>query len=69
MPKYKHLPQLPTVRLDLVVPKPIHEEILRFAAQDHPMMARPNVSATLRDLIWRGLLQRRQEERECSTQP
>jgi len=54
--------------MDLVVPKPIHDEILRFAKQDHPMMIKPNVSATLRGLIWRGLQQRREEERECSAQ-
>ena len=66
MPK---VPKLSVVRMDLVVPKPVHDEILRFAALDHPMMARPNVSATLRGLIWRGLLQRRAEERECSPTP
>ena len=64
------VPRLPVNRLSLAVPKPVYDEIMRFARKDvKDTLEKPNTSVTLRDLILRGLRQRRQEERECSTQP
>lgn len=64
------VPRLPVNRLSFAVPRPVYDEIMRFARQDtEGTLEKPNTSVTLRDLILRGLRQRRQEERECSQQP
>lgn len=60
------IPNIPVNRLSLAVPKPVYDEVLRFAHKDaEGTLEKPNVSITLRDLIWRGLLQRRAEECGC----
>ena len=62
----RNIPSIPVNRLSLAVPRPVYDEVIRFAHQDvEGTLERPNISVTLRDLIFRGLVQRRAEEVKC----